>query len=195
MWRPRGTCSFINIASVFLVLWTGHPTDPLGKGLRTVLKVFAKNKVGILGDGTNSHHIIACTVCPLYLWTFHLQILLIHSQVLHPRVRRANHVHCRSLFCVKDLSTRGFWCELGLLESSPCSYGGEGWLQRTRGKDWGKKRDNIWQHYKVCKDVFSLILIISFPPNSSVIPTSPGRVLSLFSDLLKFTEWRNRATS
>ena len=56
------------------------------------------------------------------------------------------------------------------------------------GRIRGKKRANIWQHYKVGKDVFSLILIISFPPNSSVTPTSPGRVLGPFSDLLKFTE-------
>lgn len=52
----------------------------------------------------------------------------------------------------------------------------------------GKRRENIWQHNKVCKDFFSLILIISFLPNSSVIPASPGRVLGPFSDLLKFTE-------
>lgn len=109
--------------------------------------------VGLLGDGTNSHHIIAYTVCPLYLWTLHLQILLIHLQILHPWVRRANHIHCHC-FGIKGLSTRGFWCELGLRVKPLLLWVG-GLIATNKRERSGEKRDNIWQHYKVGKDVFS----------------------------------------
>lgn len=58
----------------------------------------------------------------------------------------------------------------------------------NRRARYRENRQTLGSTMKFVKTFSSLILIISYPPHSIVVPCSPGRTLGPFSDLLKVTE-------